>query len=240
MVMPNEIAFQVRRDQLFITNAIFKALGRGVSTLDDIINQPLTPELNEFWKEQIDEHELLTPMEARRLRLPLGTQYIEQMANVNVGMQRSIKGLLQLVIVNAWTCFECFVEDLLKTSIQEHVASFPHISPDKKWRFRSRDQIRDSYKQAFKPDGDNIKAAIFSDSITALALLRNILVHKAGIVDKDFTTGVQASPALTPFVGLSEGEEVKLDGEIVRSLFDPLINTCCDLLVAVDNWLQVH
>jgi hypothetical protein len=218
-VLPREIAYQVRRDEILIAIAVYKATGKVGLTMDEVLSRALTPEVGRMWSQEIKKHESISHAKAEQFRTDIGTKYIEGMIQVNLNMRRSVDSILRLTIINTWSYFECLAEDLVLSSVKKHATRFSHVASDKSWRFRSRDQIRKSYKQAFKPEDPDILTAVYSDGIEALALLRNVLVHKAGIADNDFRTGAAASPLLTPFRPLNDGDEIELDGEVVRSPF---------------------
>jgi hypothetical protein len=55
-----------------------------------------------------------------------------------------------------------------------------------KFNFTVLDSIRDAYSRAFHKDSKQIEAAISEKSIDALNKVRNLIVHKAGIIDKRY------------------------------------------------------
>lgn len=151
-----------------------------------------------------------------------------------------VEGMLRSIIVQAWGTFEVLAEDLFTESLNQNQASFGFLKGNEKWRFRSRSAVRDCYKTAFPMDNASIKAALDHEAIDALALLRNVLVHKGGRADKEFLNEAKKLSLLAPFYTLREAEPVNLDGEIVLSIVDPAMFASHALIVAVDEWLTTH
>jgi hypothetical protein len=109
---------------------------------------------------------------------------------------------------------------------------------ENRYAFDSLKGIREAYKDAFSEDADAVLKLIDSKSLDAMSLVRNNLVHNGGIIDE--RTRRQSSDLPTPLSGLSVGEPILLDGEIVSVLNGPVIENGRDLLVAVDSWLAAH
>jgi hypothetical protein len=97
--------------------------------------------------------------------------------------------------------------------------------------------IRAAYSSAFSKDWTDIQTAIEHRSLDALAAARNILVHKAGIVDAEFNRKCKGWPA---FVNALPNTPLMLDGFIVRDLLSEALQQTTNLLKAVDLWLQRH
>ena len=55
-----------------------------------------------------------------------------------------------------------------------------------KFNFTVLDSVRDAYSMAFHKHSKKIEAAIMDKSLDALNKVRNLIVHKAGIVDKRY------------------------------------------------------
>lgn len=111
-MMPAEIAFQVRRDTLFMSNAKFRAAGQTESTLDSLIDDNLTAEVFSEMATQMQQFVSLGRIEANRIRGELGLTFIEVLARTNAGMADSMDAMLSSVVADSWTAFEVFVGDL--------------------------------------------------------------------------------------------------------------------------------
>ena len=105
-----------------------------------------------------------------------------------------------------------------------------------KYRFKwgVLEGIRRAYGAAFSNHYDEIKSAIEDHSIDALAAARNVLVHKAGVVDGKFKKKHRNWPA---FAGLEPETVLQLDGVAVRDLLGASLGSAIKLMNAVDIWL---
>jgi hypothetical protein len=106
-------------------------------------------------------------------------------------------------------------------------------------KFTSLKSIREAYSMAFpeKAPGarsKRIDTALADKNLDALSAVRNLIVHKAGIADAVYLEdwkGAQAAPRL------AEWAELELDGQVCRTLMDPVIKASVELVKAVDSWL---
>jgi len=159
-------------------------------------------------------------------------------------MNEALHGLLQTIIIQAWSAFEVLAEDLYKNTLKEGLSSIaPYTDKErqKHWLgFASRERIRNTFAFVFKVDNSRIISALSSTDLDALALVRNVLVHKAGVIDGIFLSGSKPLPQIAYFHGLGLGKEILLTGDWVRKLVDPVIPIGFDLLNAVDSWIQAH
>jgi len=159
-------------------------------------------------------------------------------------MNEALHGLLQTIIIQAWSTFELLAEDLYKNVIRCGFSSVSSYTDKERKQnrlgFRSRERIRKTYAFIFKIDNSNIKSILSSNFIDALALVRNVLVHTGGIIDDDFLTGAKTIPQLSDFYNLGIGKEIFLTGGWIRALVDPPIAIGFELLNSVDDWLFAH
>jgi hypothetical protein len=93
-----------------------------------------------------------------------------------------------------------------------------------------------SYKKAFLNDSNIIKI-LSSKDIKALSQLRHVLVHQNGIVDQTFINNCAEPPTVNNFSQFRLGKEVLIDGEMVRSIVDPVVKAGYELLLSVDAWI---
>ncbi len=108
---------------------------------------------------------------------------------------------------------------------------------DTRFTFQSIWGIRDAYVFAFFEDCDEILTAINDPSLTALSKVRNVLVHKAGLVDKEFMEGSGKLPALS---GAVIDKPLIVTGDMYRNIFDPVYDSCVRLFRGVSNWIDRH
>ena len=176
------------------------------------------------------------PERERRERLQMGTTECEHhMRACGEDIIAMLERQLQSIIIQSWTAFEVLCADLLTSSIEKHAECFAHLSGTEKFRFYKRELLRDAYELAFRGDG-RVKNQVKQQSLDALCLLRNLLVHKSGRVDDTFRE--QCTEAhLTGWAALPEKTQFQCTGKVISSLLPPTIKSGCSLVKAVDKWL---
>jgi hypothetical protein len=107
----------------------------------------------------------------------------------------------------------------------------------RRYEFSRLSSIRDAYNAAFNTSAHKIDAALKHDSLDALSIVRNVLVHNAGRADERYLGRAKSIQSL-PKVALNE--LLPLDGEIVVGLIKPALIQGSNLLAAVDDWLHKH
>jgi hypothetical protein len=106
-----------------------------------------------------------------------------------------------------------------------------------RYEFSRLSVIRAAYSAAFDVSSAQIDAALKDDSLDALSVVRNVLVHNAAIADQEY---VRRSQGLKSLPKAEIGKLLLLDGEIVVSLIKPALLQASRLLGAVDEWLHKH
>jgi hypothetical protein len=101
--------------------------------------------------------------------------------------------------------------------------------------FHKLSGIRQGYSAAFSKKTDAIDSALSNVAIDKLNLVRNLLLHKSGIVDQKFLTGARE---LAWKVQAENGKPIPLDGDLVSQLFRPVFECGMDLILAVDGWVS--
>ncbi len=110
-----------------------------------------------------------------------------------------------------------------------------------KVEFTSLWEIRRAYSLAFyhklvgKKVTDAVDTALADNALDALSQVRNIIVHKAGVADADYEMHRTTLPTMPQ---VAEGQPVRLDGEIVKGLMNPVIACCVKLVTSIDAWLD--
>ena len=150
-----------------------------------------------------------------------------------------LENLLKSILVQAWGAFEVLAEDLLIGAVEKHPQCFDPSRITKKFHFRKRISIRESYGRAFESDSA-IVTCVSDSSVDALSVLRNVLVHKSGVADSMFLTEVARIPLLAPFRGLKPGSAVNISGDNVFSIITPTVGNGYTLVKAVDDWLAAR
>jgi hypothetical protein len=82
-----------------------------------------------------------------------------------------------------------------------------------------------------------VDAALANPALDALAQVRNVLVHKAGVADADYEMHRATLPTMPQ---VAEGKPVQLNGDAVKNLVEPVVACCVKLLEAVDVWLDTE
>ena len=73
--------------------------------------------------------------------------------------------------------------------------------------------------------------------VKALGLLRHLLVHQNGRVDQKHLDQCAANPVVTLFSSFALDTNVLLDGEMLRTLVDPVTRRAFELIRLIDKWL---
>jgi hypothetical protein len=147
--------------------------------------------------------------------------------------------LIKHIAIQSWTAFETLTEDLVMEAVGAYPSLFANVPKDK-LVFASKDRIRVAYKVAFPIDNTSILKLTDDSAIDALALIRNLLIHSAGIVDQKFLTEAGKYQTMRKYRGLKIGATFPLDGAIVRSLVDGIVDNGIELVKAVDGWIRAH
>jgi hypothetical protein len=107
-----------------------------------------------------------------------------------------------------------------------------------KFNFQILESIREAYAQAFDERHAAVRAAVFHPSLTALAATRNVLVHRAGVVDQEFLDDMKRTGE---FAGLFTAAKLKVrlevGGKAVGQLLRPAVAQMGALIAAVDAFL---
>lgn len=109
-----------------------------------------------------------------------------------------------------------------------------------KFNFQKMESIQSAYKAAFTKHGKNVIDAISHESLKALSLVRNIIVHKSGVIDDMFYNASESISSLKSIRAQGIGRRIFLDAEDIIAIVIPAITQCFELLDAVDKWLKDH
>jgi hypothetical protein len=100
--------------------------------------------------------------------------------------------------------------------------------------FARLDGIREAYASAFAERYTDIDKALSDDAIDVLSTLRNAIVHKGGVADKEY---LQRRKYLSNLPEADEGQPIPLDGQVVSHAIGETLFCCASLMGAVDEWL---
>ncbi|MES2706292.1 MAG: hypothetical protein V4726_06755 [Verrucomicrobiota bacterium] len=161
---------------------------------------------------------------------------------------RAYEGVLKSVLVETWTTLEVLCEGLYRGAVRETYKEPWKSTPLEKERkagisFRSRGKsitdlgIRRTFHVVFANACiDNLLANTLID---ALANIRNLISHKAGVADKEFNDWVpKCAPHLNAFANLKQDvDSLHPDGDTVKSLVEPAFKEMYKLIQLVDAWI---
>jgi hypothetical protein len=106
-----------------------------------------------------------------------------------------------------------------------------------KYNFTSLAGIREAYGAAFNKGFEDIDKIIMNDALDRLSALRNVMVHKAAVIDNEYLKKVKAFPTLP---SSTLGGTLTLDGKIVSDLIHEVVLRSTELLSGVDKWISTH
>jgi hypothetical protein len=101
--------------------------------------------------------------------------------------------------------------------------------------------IRVAYSRAFSKNYDELDEILADHAFDKLNLVRNLLLHKAGIVDDIFIKGVDSLSWTVGGERSLQPEEEKplvLTGQIVKELINPAFQCAERLIKTVDTWVR--
>lgn len=110
----------------------------------------------------------------------------------------------------------------------------------KRVSFTSLFEIRKAFSSTFASmdQYDNatmLLAALADKRLDVLSLLRNLLVHRAGVADAEY---IEASLIIPTAPQMQLGHKIPLDGEITRTQVETAVSCAMSLVKGVDQWLS--
>jgi hypothetical protein len=187
-------------------------------------------------------------------------------ATVAANAEAGVEAWLSAQIVSSWTAFETLAGDLWEAALNSHPHGLSELkgknAPGEKTvqigllqkysfdisnamgtllketrTFDSLEDIRKNYALAFYTDDAKITEALSGNLLDTLSSVRNLLVHRGGVVDELYLRRTK-SLLLAPKSDI--GERIKLDGDIVEELSSAMKLLGASLVQAVDEWLIAH
>lgn len=160
-------------------------------------------------------------------RMPdLHLLHVEHM-NPEIPLASGFEAITKAAFIYCWSSFEVLAQAL-------YVASHGR-EPNK--RFSVIWNIRNEYEAAYSlPDGAQVHRVIKSDEFLSVALLRNLIVHKAGVIDQKFLCDSSPVLALDCVRSLGLNSKVHFGSKLIADFISPFIEKSCDLIDAVDAW----
>jgi hypothetical protein len=103
-------------------------------------------------------------------------------------------------------------------------------------RFDHLAGIREAYALAFPNKAEEIDKLLKYDGLDALNAVRNLLVHRSGIVDRTYERKARILQIPTAPVG----SEIFLDGEIIKEMMTATVIRSFKLITEVDAWINAN
>jgi hypothetical protein len=151
--------------------------------------------------------------------IPLAERVLEPSAQLETGMQ--LKALSMKEICRAHFNLTGMMGDLL---LRQRAVDFQSLKT-----------TRAAYKVAFADELEPIFEAFHTD-LYRLETLRNLFVHKGGIVDKKFISRMGNDQ----FSKDTEGRSLSVNGQYVAAKANAVAHCSTKLIQAVDKWLEDH
>jgi hypothetical protein len=228
--------------------------GRSIGTTEPVKS---VEELIERWKQK--GHQILFGPWPPNLISDAMVHGSNALTSPNPEINDGMRSVLTSCLIDAYTAFETLAGDLWEQAVNARPALAPSVNisttflqkfnytvPDKLGtvlrelklaKFASLEDIRTSYRVAFTQHADLIHAAVGDKSLDALAVARNVIVHKAGVCDKEYQDRARG---LAQLPKLEIGEPLPVTGQLVKQLIDPAILRSRTLIECVGQWLLSH
>ncbi len=104
--------------------------------------------------------------------------------------------------------------------------------------FQTLDDIKISYIGSFPDSCDAGKRDFWGDkSLQAMCALRNVIVHRAGKIDKEFINNRGTHPSVS---SLQIGDAYNPKGKDIQTIFKEFTRFCTSLIRSVDEWLEAN
>ena len=160
--------------------------------------------------------------------LERGIKAFDEFLKRTTTLDGAVRAVLESQITLSWTAFETLAEDLWNAALACHPGS-----ATQKPYFRRLESIRETYK-CLSPTSNEINAVLASPDLRKLNLVRNVLIHKAGIVDQQFLDG---AAEIAWNSGDTLGQLIRIDGARVKELVNPMVRSGEELIRSVDRWI---
>jgi hypothetical protein len=107
-----------------------------------------------------------------------------------------------------------------------------------KCKFTSWDEITKSYQTTFPKDSAIASKELWSElDAYSVSQVRNLLVHKAGVVDQKFVDDCKRDPRMWRF---EAGNPIQLTGNLIQQLLRGHFCFSAVLILLVDEWVVRH
>jgi hypothetical protein len=178
----------------------------------------------DLWETALNMHPKgLAELQGKRKRLLKGAE-IDSDAAANSEQDDSDGANLKSVPLNEILRHEFKIEHRMGSVLRTR-QRFDHLAG-----------IREAYSLAFSRKADDIDVMLKQDSLDAVNAVRNLIVHRSGVVDQTYERKAKFLKIPTSPIGFP----IFLDGEIVRKLMTATVICSLRLIVAVDEWIATN
>ncbi len=152
----------------------------------------------------------------------------------------ALLSLLKSVLIQSWSAYELLTEQILTECKVSHANLFSPQIVNKRHRVRSESTLPVSYREVFGGDSA-IDSAVWNPGVKGHALLRHLLVHSHGKVDDTHLKQRRLDPIVNEWDAYAlVGDEIIIDGELVRRLVDRTNRAGYTLIGAVSDWIDAR
>ncbi len=157
----------------------------------------------------------------------------EEFVKTDPDFEKEVFGIFLSQIVAMWTAFESLAADLWHALL---VCDSKAISNPSDHSFQSLSKTQKAYA-ALVPKSHEIDSVLMRIELRKLILVRNVALHRAGVVDEKYLMGAEA-------IGWSVSDELnkplQITGAMVRDLLNPVIQAGMDLIFATNRWINAE
>ncbi len=104
--------------------------------------------------------------------------------------------------------------------------------------FTTLDGIKEAYWRAFFDHAGTIHNSLANDHLRYLCEVRNLIVHKSSVCDKEFRDKARRLPGYPR--ELEPGQRLEFNGQMVHNMLVQPVQCSVDLIKAVDSWIKTH
>jgi hypothetical protein len=170
--------------------------------------------------------------------------------------ESTVRSYYEAIVILSWTAFETVAEDLWEAAVNARpyqlargtvqVDKLKFLKFDtskmgtilkKPSQFRRLETTRQFYEETFKDQLRPIKDILDRPELQYTAAVRHLLIHKGGIIDKDYLKDIEDVPgAFTS----AEGTPFPLTGKVAYDRSQAALQSAADLLNVVHTWVIGH
>ena len=136
-----------------------------------------------------------------------------------------------------------FIQGLLEEDHETIREAGAVVKRTKKFDFSRLRGIRAAYRCAFGADAESLFKTPPFDDLDVLEGIRNVIVHRAGIVDSSYRKRVSDGTEKYKkhnLHTLSLGSRIPINGEITKAMIDSMTKSSGLLFEFVDKWFSDH